>query len=152
MESILLEEDYRPALAPKHARIFAYCLDFFILWTLLYFGWGSLLSLSEGTVRVGFTFNGIGAIGLPITWFLVFVLPESLKGQTIGKMAFRVRVLSDDYKHASFGQFSIRHLTDVVDWLPLFGIAGIVVASSNKSKKRLGDLVARTIVVDGNMK
>jgi len=45
------------------------------------------------------------------------------------------------------GNCIVRHLFDLVDVFPFFGIVGLIVAGSNNLKQRVGDLVARTIVV-----
>ena len=77
----------------------------------------------------------------------MFPVIEGLKGQTVGKMLLGIKVIKNDYAKSSISHSIIRHLFDMVDYLPFFGIVGIIVASNNDLKQRVGDLVAKTIVV-----
>ena len=45
------------------------------------------------------------------------------------------------------GRAFIRNILRIIDWLPFFYIVGFVLVESQPQKKRLGDTVARTIVV-----
>ena len=147
---ILSEEEFRPKLAPKHARIFAACLDYCIFFILLGIFYGEWYKPDTEGVGIGFNLINPNPIVLVLLWFLIFPFLEGLKGQTIGKRLLRVRVLSNDYLTASYVQCIVRHLCDTMDWLPFFGIAGLIVASNNKLKQRIGDLVAKTIVIDSS--
>lgn len=97
--------------------------------------------------------SGVHLTGLPalvsfsICW-IIYPLQEALTGQTIGKRVFNIKVVSQDNKPHSFGQPIIRHIFDVIDIFPCIGLTGIVVASNTKMKQRVGDLVAKTIVVN----
>jgi len=145
---LLTEEEFRQGLAPKHARVFASCTDYLIYFLVLSLLYGQLYNPSS--TGVGFGINLINPnpfISIAI-WLLLFPLPEGFKGQTLGKRLFRIRVLSHDHSTASYGQCFVRHLLDIIDWLPFFGVAGLIAASINKKNQRIGDLLAKTIVVD----
>ena len=78
-----------------------------------------------------------------------YVLWEGLAdGQTPGKRAMRLRVVSDGGYSVSFAGSAIRNLVRILDMQPVFtygiGIASIV---ATKRGKRLGDLAAGTLVV-----
>jgi uncharacterized membrane protein SpoIIM required for sporulation len=69
-------------------------------------------------------------------------------GQTPGKRLHQLRVVRDGGYSIGFGASAVRNLMRVVDMLPpptyFFGIVGLVIS---KSGKRLGDVVAGTLVV-----
>ena len=78
-----------------------------------------------------------------------YVLAEGLfDGRTIGKRLLRLRTVRDGGLSVGFAASAVRNLMRIVDLQPGFtyvvGIAGIAVT---KSGKRLGDIVAGTIVV-----
>jgi uncharacterized membrane protein SpoIIM required for sporulation/uncharacterized RDD family membrane protein YckC len=78
-----------------------------------------------------------------------YVLFEGLRdGQTPGKRAVGLRVVRDGGYSVGFAASAVRNLMRVVDSQPLFtylfGMAGVALS---KSGKRLGDVVAGTIVV-----
>jgi uncharacterized RDD family membrane protein YckC len=93
----------------------------------------------------------IGGLTLIVTLVLIwayFILLEWLwNGQTIGKRAYRLRVINEDGSPAQFTAVLIRNLLRVVDFLPaLYGLGVLVIVLSPKSQ-RLGDLAAGTYVV-----
>jgi len=83
-----------------------------------------------------------------IVW-CYYVLLEGLRdGQTLGKRWLGLRVVKDGGYSVSLGASSVRNLLRLVDYQPgLFSAVGIVTMASSKSGKRLGDIVAGTIVV-----
>jgi len=80
-------------------------------------------------------------------WFCYFPLLESWKGQTPGKFFFHCRVMRKDGSKLNLFDTFIRHIFDVIDFLPLMGILGMTMAAGNESKQRLGDRVAKTVVL-----
>jgi uncharacterized RDD family membrane protein YckC len=68
-------------------------------------------------------------------------------GQSIGKAIMGIRVVRMDGSKPGFDNIVARNFFDWVDFLPLFGLVGILVASGNKNGQRVGDLVGKTIVV-----
>lgn len=83
-----------------------------------------------------------------IVW-CYYVLLEGLRdGQTLGKRWLGLRVVRDGGFSVSLGASAVRNLLRLVDYQPgLFSAVGIVSIAANKSGKRLGDIVAGTIVV-----
>ena len=79
-----------------------------------------------------------------ISWTTFIVLTELRSGQSIGKRCTKIKVLTKDLKPPSPGITLTRHLFDTVDLL-LF--IGLFVASMNRQKQRIGDLIAKTVVV-----
>lgn len=73
-----------------------------------------------------------------------FVFLHWARGQTLGKMAFHIRVVSREGGPLSFGQAALRHLGS---WLSaaILGI-GYLVAAFRADKRALHDLIAGTRV------
>lgn len=91
---------------------------------------------------------GICFILLAFIPILYFSLMEYwFKGQTIGKWILRLRVITDDGRHPSFSSIFLRNLLQLVDLLPGFYLLGLATMFVHPKEKRMGDLVAGTLVV-----
>ncbi len=77
-----------------------------------------------------------------------FVILEGLFGNTIGKLLLRLRVTNLERNPASVGAILVRNLLRPVDWAPGVYLVAWIVAATSPLRQRLGDRIARTIVVD----
>jgi uncharacterized RDD family membrane protein YckC len=68
-------------------------------------------------------------------------------GQTPGKRRAGIRVIKDSGRPLTPAESIGRNLMRIVDWLPAFYAVGMVSAILTKENKRLGDLVAGSLVV-----
>ncbi len=68
-------------------------------------------------------------------------------GQTPGKRKAGIRVIKDSGRPLTAAESIARNLMRIVDWLPGFYAIGIASALLTKENKRLGDLVAGSLVV-----
>ncbi|MCA1823058.1 MAG: RDD family protein, partial [Frankia sp.] len=130
------------------SRMLAAVIDIAIQFALLFVGSGILGSaLSE----MDPTFAG--AIALVLGVLLVVGYPvaqETLwRGQTIGKAALGLRVVRDDGGPATFWHVLVRGLLGAFVERPgiTFGFAAIVCSLASRRGKRLGDLLAGTVVL-----
>ncbi len=82
-----------------------------------------------------------------LAWIIYFPIVEGISGQTLGKRIFKLKVLRTDFSKQSILNSFFRRIFDVIDFLPIFGVFGLIVASSNNKVQRIGDLIAKTIVV-----
>src|SRR5713101_4913710 len=90
----------------------------------------------------------IELFGSFVVVFGYFWISEALfSGQTLGKRAFRLRVVGDRGEPLTWVQAGIRNVIRIVDFLPYGYGVGVVVLFANGRGKRLGDLAAGTIVV-----
>src|SRR5713226_3426818 len=90
----------------------------------------------------------IEGFGRFIVVFGYFWIREALfSGQTLGKRAFRLRVVGDRGEPMTWVQAGIRNVIRIVDFLPYGYGVGVIVLFANGRGKRLGDLAAGTIVV-----
>ena len=90
----------------------------------------------------------------PITWITLIIYIsyytyfEGTKGQTLGKFLSRVVVIDAiTGDRIGMGSAFIRSLLRLVDWLPLAYILGILLIITTKKRQRIGDMVAKTVVV-----
>jgi uncharacterized RDD family membrane protein YckC len=129
----------RPAgMLPRAA---AWALDFSIRLALLWML--SILLMVLGETGMGFYL---------ITLFVVFwfypVLFEVLRdGQTIGKKAMGLRVVHANGTPVTWIASIVRNLLRVVDTLPLLYAIGFISGLIDPRGRRLGDMVAGTLVV-----
>lgn len=77
-------------------------------------------------------------------WVLFITLMEFRSGETIGKKVLKIKVVKQDFTLATFTDSLLRHLFDIID---IFALVGLFVALANNKNQRIGDQVARTIVI-----
>ena len=77
-----------------------------------------------------------------------FVYTEGTSGQTLGKRAFGLVVVSKDGGPIDTGDALIRNVFRVVDALPAFFLLGAAVILVTERGQRVGDLVVETVVVE----
>lgn len=108
-------------------------------------------------VAIFFGFSGMSNLSAAsgITLFLLFVpiffydlVSEIfLNGQSLGKMAMKIKVISLTGESASLGQYLIRWLFRVIDFSMFSGLVATITVAVSDKKQRLGDIVAGTAVV-----
>lgn len=134
-------------LADLKDRIIAYLIDMVCITVAI-----SLLSV------IGFSILGLygtSAQVYVIFLFCVFIFYSLAfevlnNGQSLGKMAMRIRVIRTVGGKASFADYSARWAFRMVDiYFSLGGLASVLIASSTKAQ-RIGDIVANTAVVKLN--
>jgi uncharacterized RDD family membrane protein YckC len=132
-------------LAGVGSRILAQFLDGLIIMVIL-FGLNmaaGLLGMAEPTVALI-----VALLSFFLVPFLYFILLEGLwRGQTIGKRATGLRVTMEDGTPITFMASVTRNVLRPGDFLPLFYFVGIITIFTNPSSQRIGDLVARTVVL-----
>jgi len=132
-------------LATPIRRLFAVLID--------------LLTISFITNLVMTAFVAIGVVfadfGIALYFLATFIinlgyfiyLEWKMKGKTLGKKVMGIRVMDADGLRLQFSQIVIRNLMRAIDQLPLLYLVGGTTSVLNRKRKRLGDLVANTIVV-----
>ena len=75
-----------------------------------------------------------------------FTLLEGSRGQTIGKMITKIKVVGEDGKPIDMNQALIRNLLRIIDGLFAYLIGAVLIWRSDK-KQRLGDNIAKTVVI-----
>lgn len=82
-----------------------------------------------------------------LDWFYAVGFEVFYQGQTLGKKQFGIQVCQDDGTPIQWQASMIRNLLRVADFLPFAFLAGIVSMLFHRASKRLGDIVAGTMVV-----
>ncbi|MEX2174974.1 MAG: RDD family protein [Pirellulaceae bacterium] len=134
--------EYR--LAGPFRRLPALLIDFAlmaVIQTIL----GIVFVLSFGFVSMGLAIALGTVTGFFIKWFYGGFFETFLNGQTPGKMACGLRVLTDRGQPIDGLQAVLRNILRTADLF--LGVVGLAVMTMNRRYQRLGDLVCGTIVV-----
>lgn len=101
------------------------------------------------TVDGSYEVTGFPALIPVVFWFLYIVLLEVFYGATIGNSIVGLKLVSltNQNGELSFSQSIKRHLLDPIDMFP-FGLIGIITISNTEKNQRLGDLWAKTVVIN----
>lgn len=136
------ELDQKLDLSSRKRRIAAFLIDHFVLTFLMV----SIVFLALGPNymdenNIGKMTSTMLAVMLP--GFLLYFAKDSIQGISIGKwiMGIMVRDQINSNEIPSFGRLLVRNLFIII-WPVEF-----IVLAANQDKKRLGDKVAKTIVV-----
>lgn len=70
-----------------------------------------------------------------------------LNGQSLGKRAMKIKVISINGNQPSFSQYLLRWLFRIIDVWMTSGILAVVMVAVNDKRQRLGDIVAGTALI-----
>ena len=150
---------YVPHVAPPYQgvaiRFVAILIDTIIIAII-----GGILSISfnalavitnspSGTVTVS-PASAVGGLVSLAVFVLYFTLLEGHYGQTVGKMAVKIKVVREaDGAQIDYSQAAVRTILRFLDLIPYIipYLLGATLIWSSDKKQRLGDRVARTVVV-----
>jgi uncharacterized RDD family membrane protein YckC len=148
-------------LSPFHRRFFAWLIDFIIQCTYLWLAAELMNAMTDSTWS-----NQIWMIVLYLLPFIFYHLlcEIMMNGQSIGKMATAIKVMTLQGGQPSLSQYLIRWMFRIIDfpiilligvvqgyitwWVILMLFAGLICAIVTPKSQRLGDLVAGTILID----
>lgn len=82
-----------------------------------------------------------------VLWLVYFTYFEGTSGQTIGKKFTHIKVIKEDGARCDFGSALVRNVLRIIDHLPALYILGIILIAATDKRQRLGDMLAKTIVV-----
>jgi uncharacterized membrane protein SpoIIM required for sporulation/uncharacterized RDD family membrane protein YckC len=113
---------------------------------------GTRSSNSTSAASTAWAFAILTLFQFTVLWGYYLLFEGLNDGQTIGKKLLRLRAVRDGGYSVGFAASSVRNLLRFVDLQPIFTYAvGITSVLLSKSGKRLGDIVAGTIVVRESM-
>ena len=104
-----------------------------------------LLDRGSGFVH-GFGWAIATLIALVVYLWYWVIRPQGRHGQTFGMQLLGVRVISKDGGPATMVQFFVRAVLLIVDTF-MFGLVGLITMMASRYSQRVGDHVARTLVV-----
>ena len=141
--------------ASVFARSRAWFVDFILrgIWIILSsmlisFIFSGAVHDGDGNSAVKGLFFFLLFVNIFFTLWLYFVVFEVCwNGQTPGKKIFGLRVINDNGTHISWSASLLRNLLRVFDSLPFFYGIGMICGLCNPYGRRLGDIMASTVVV-----
>jgi uncharacterized RDD family membrane protein YckC len=78
-----------------------------------------------------------------------FVYFEGTTGQTLGKKIVNIKVVMlKSGRQLEYADALVRNILRIIDFLPMFYILGLILIAASENKQRLGDMAAKTIVVE----
>lgn len=133
-------------------RCLAWLVDaalLFFFWVVAYFVFTLLvtdvLHFLRGLSGLAQTLVGLGLFA---TQWLYWTLAEVFfNGQTLGKRVLGIRVVRSDGSPVGLYESAVRNLCRVVDFIPVAYAAGCITMLLNRQHRRLGDLLAGTLLV-----
>lgn len=129
-------------LAGVGDRLVAYIIDL-----LIYIAYGIGITILSDAVGGFGKSNWIMLIlFLPILFYQL-LCEVFLNGQSLGKKAKQIRVISLDGNQPNLGQYLIRWIFRIVDDMIGSGVVAIVTISLSQKAQRVGDMLAGTTVV-----
>jgi uncharacterized RDD family membrane protein YckC len=98
-----------------------------------------------------YSVHGYKSLPLIIYWLIYHVLTENLTGTTLGHRIFKLIITDLDGEKTRLIQNLKRHLIDPIDFV-IFGIPAMISINNTEKHQRLGDIWAKTIVIDKDFK
>jgi uncharacterized RDD family membrane protein YckC len=107
-----------------------------------------IIFIIAGVLAIPFQNQLSGAVSLLI-FLLYFIVLEGAYGQTVGKMAVKIKVVREDGTKIDYTDAVVRNVLRLIDLIPYFipYLLGAILIWTSDMKQRLGDRVAHTVVV-----
>lgn len=106
-----------------------------------------IAAMTGGTTAEGFNISGAPAFLMFAIALAYFIVMEKTSGATLGKRAMGLKVVKQGGEALDWQASIVRNILRIIDGLPFFYLIGAIVIWVSKSKQRLGDMAAHTIVV-----
>lgn len=114
-----------------------------VIWGII----GYVIALSMGsTTGAGFELEGAPAFLWYLLFFAYYIILEAQYGQTVGKKAVGIKVVTESGSPIDYRESLIRNVLRIVDGL-FFYLVGAIFVYQSDTKQRLGDRVGDTVVV-----
>ncbi|MEO8116385.1 MAG: RDD family protein [Bacteroidota bacterium] len=139
-----IELDYE--LAGLSDRIFARLIDFlciggYIILFMAIIGFGNFDTFLSSNPWIF-----ILVLVIPIVFYHLFC-ETMFNGQSVGKMALSIRVISLNGNQPALSQYLMRWLFRLIDFTLTQGLLALILVAASEKHQRLGDLVAGTAVI-----
>jgi uncharacterized RDD family membrane protein YckC len=140
-------------IAEIGTRIAAYLIDeiiqmiivVIIVISLILSGYSIQTHVKEGLTNITAAFLMIMVFLL--RWFYFVLFEAIMEGQSPGKKLMRIRVIRDNGDSLDFETIILRNFLRVIDGFPVIPFTGGFIALIDFQNRRLGDIIADTIVV-----
>ena len=141
-------------LAGMGERLAAAILDMMFIGVMFALAGMATAAWLGGVTDSGFSLNGMPAvvtIGITcVAAFLYYWLAEGLFGSTLGKAIARIQVRRKTGEGCGLKPSLLRNVLRIVDGIGVY-LVGFLVAIFSKTRQRLGDHVAGTVVVESRI-
>ena len=144
-------------ISPFHKRLFAWIIDILTCWLYL-----RIITAIVDIPPFGFSWEYVVIIIPVLFYFLVSEI--TMNGQSLGKKAMKIKVITEEGGQPGISQYLIRWLFRMIDfpywllgsvlynvlpwYLILLVFAGLFCVIFTPKSQRIGDLVAGTILID----
>ncbi|PLX08237.1 MAG: RDD family protein [Marinilabiliales bacterium] len=123
-------------------------IDVFVILSYVYIVSTILSSLGINAYNMDFwSYVAIQSVLMLPAWMYTLWSELFFRGQTLGKMVLKIKVVKVDGYSASFIDFFIRWIIRAIDVWFLFAVVVIVFIISSKNSQRLGGLASGTAVI-----
>lgn len=130
-------------------RIVAYIIDMamfavIIIATLIAIGVVGGMRRGGSDIWIGVLFVIYGALYV----FYDLICELAMNGQSVGKKIMKIKVISLDGARPRLGQYLLRWLFRIIDFLPgTLNLCGLICVAVSDKSQRLGDMVAGTTLI-----
>ena len=133
-------------------RSIAHLIDLALLFSVLVVLFFASSLIVPDMVKAATSLSGLeraasGLILFAAIWGYWTGLEIAWRGQTVGKRLMRIRVVKSDGSPIGVFECAVRNLMRVIDFLPLCYPVGLLAMLIDPRHRRLGDLVAGTMLV-----
>lgn len=127
-------------------RFIAGLIDYLLVYGFFF---AFVYAFGEPNNEGGYSVTGILSLIPFVFWFLIIVFTEVFLGATLGNalVGLKPQSLTKSNGELSLSQSIKRHLLDPIDMFP-FGLIGIITIKNTDRNQRLGDIWAKTIVIE----
>lgn len=140
--SLITPEGIRLLLTPAGPYLRA------VAWTIDFFVWSTALSLLFVIFPKGKLGQGLYLIAMFFTyWGYPIICEVYFGGRTLGKRAMGLEVVRADGLPVGWRESTLRNLLLTADFLPMMYLSGLICMMLDVKFRRIGDIVAGTIVV-----
>ena len=131
-------------LAPINKRFIAGLIDYTFIFTLMTL---YIEAFGKPNGEGGLSVSGISVLPINLAWFIITIGFEQMFNSTIGNGIMGIKPMHEDgINKPNIIQSIKRHFLDLIDMF-FFGLVGYLTMKNSPKRQRLGDQLAKTIVV-----
>jgi len=129
-------------LAALGHRMVAFLIDQISLWVVVWILAAIEVTISPKAYLIMWYFTIA-----PLLFFYTFAFEYFNNGQTLGKMALKIRVIKKTGEKTTFLDFALRWVFRMIDIYGTLGSVASLGILSSTNNQRLGDILANTVVI-----